>query len=102
MIVAEISLSSRRLACEMVPVEKRMKQTGRFTNPLWISRICFLLMLPLIFILEACTSPSYQPIVAGNFRTAPQQGYSDYQIDERTYREGYAVFKLEQWTTEEY
>jgi len=45
-------------------------------------------MLPILFALGACSSPShprYQPIAAGGFKLEPQQGYSDYQIDERTY-----------------
>ncbi|OQW35989.1 MAG: hypothetical protein A4E20_08550 [Nitrospira sp. SG-bin2] len=71
----------------MVTAEKRIEQTGCLTNPLWISRIGLLLMLPILFALVACSSPSrprYQPIAAGGFKLEPQQGYSDYQIDERT------------------
>lgn len=79
----------------MVTAETGIEQTGCLTNPLWISRIGLLLMLPILFALGACSSPShprYQPIAAGGFRLEPQQGYSDYQIDERTYLITYQGF----------
>lgn len=73
----------------------RIEQTGCFTSPLCTSSICFLLMLLIIFALGACSSPShprYQPIAAGGFKLEPQQGYSDYQIDGRTYLITYQGF----------
>jgi len=78
-----------------VTAKKRTEQAGRFTSQLQMRRIFLLLVLPILLALGACSSPSYpryQPITAGVFKLAPQQGYSDYQIDERTYLITYQGF----------
>jgi hypothetical protein len=95
MNVAEILLGSRRLACAKGNREKRMKPAGRFSSQLQLRRIFLVLVLPILLALGACASPSYplyQPIATSGSKISPQQGYSDYQIDERTYLITYQGF----------
>lgn len=72
-----------------------MEPAGRFTCQSQMRIIALLLLLPILLASGACSSPSYpryQPIATGGFKLSPQQGYSDYQIDERTYLITYQGF----------
>lgn len=61
----------------------------------YMKRLCYVLLICLLPMLGACAVPvypRYQPIAEERFGTLPRQGYSDHQINERTYLVTYQGF----------
>lgn len=82
-----------------------MEPAGCFTSQVQMRNICFGLLLFVLPILGACATPvhpRYQPATEDSIGaarlcksclgTVPQEGYSDYQIDARTYLVTYQGF----------
>lgn len=73
-----------------------MEHASCFASQFTMRRFCLLLLVACVLpTLGACAAPAYpryQPIAEGSLGAAPQQGYSDYQIDERTYLVTYQGF----------